>query len=109
MVFDELYFPYDSEKNVFGNKWCGPKKYSHGQDILIAEYPKASEDGQPVNVYCNAMPARFYTLKVKESNNSIGEPRASFEVSTGSSQVELAASIAEAISEGMLGFVPTIP
>ncbi len=108
-IFDELYYPSNDEKTTFGNKWCGPEKYPHGQEMLIAEYPKTSNDGQTVSIYCNAMPARFYILKVKSGFNSIAIPQKPFEVSTGSGREKLADSIAKAIAEGMLGFEPTSP
>lgn len=63
--FSFLNAPYADEIAAFGPHWCGPKEYEHGEDALVALYTSSDDsDGQSVEVYCCAMPARFYTLKV---------------------------------------------
>lgn len=106
--FDFLYDSREDAKTAFGVHWCGPSKFEHGEDALVAKYDKhpPDGDGQSVEVYCCALPARFYRLRVLAGPNSIGEVRPGFSVGTGSSQEELAASIAKAIADGMLGFHP---
>ena len=111
-MFDDLYIPYPEEKEVFGDKWCGPAKYPKRDSVLIAKYPKTPEDGdgQPVEVYGSAAgPARFYTAKVLPWANSAGEMKDGFEVSTGSGNemAKLIKRIAIAISEGMIDFSPS--
>ena len=108
-MFNEIDRPYDSELKAFGANWCGPEHYPHGEDVLVARYPKETDDdgkgdGQSVDVYCCAMPARFYILKVKSEPNSIGDNQDAFEVRTGSSEAKTAAIIAEKVASGMLGF-----
>jgi hypothetical protein len=107
-MIDSMYVPYDRERRAFGNKWCGPDKYESWVETLVARYEKdpLDGDGQTVEVYCTAAPARFYRLKVLPSPDSINNQQAGFEITTGSGAGELAASIAEAISQGMLGFKP---
>lgn len=100
--FDSLYVPYPSEIAVFGQHWCGPVKYEHMKNVLVAKYQKESRDGQTVHVYCCAAPARFYILKVKAGKNSVGRRQKAWELGTGSSADTMAAQIAEAISGGML-------
>lgn len=106
--FDFLYDSREDAKTAFRDHWCGPEKFEHGKDTLVAKYDKHPEDGdgQAVEVYCCAMPARFYRLRILAGPNSIGEVRPGFSVGTGSGQERLAAAIAKAISEGMLGFYP---
>ncbi len=106
MSFEQLYFVRQEHIEIFGEYWCGPGKLEHGEDVLIARYPKDNGDGQSVDIYCCAMPARFYILKVLADVNSVDESQVAYEVSTGSSQAGLAALIAKAISGGMLGFKP---
>lgn len=105
--FGSLYTPYQHEREAFGDNWCGPNSYQHMQDVLCASY-KAEDggDGQDVDVYCCAMPARFYTIVGKPGKNSCGDPAPGWEFGTGSSGSRLAADIAKAASEGMLGFHP---
>jgi len=104
-----LYVPYEDEIQAFGENWCGPKTYQHGVEALVAEYPKQEGgDGQSTKVYCTALPARFYTIKVESEPNSIGLPQAAYQVSTGSSWSLQAALIAEAIADGMLKFEPSV-
>lgn len=102
----DLFSVRDYEREAFLGHWCGPDELPYGEDVLIATYPKdpPDGDGQSVNVYCCALPARFYTLKVEAGQNSVEEPKDNYEVSTGSGQHLLAADIAEAISTGLLTF-----
>lgn len=102
-----LYKAYDDERTVFGSHWCGQEELPHGEDVLVAKYPKDKDgDGQSVDVYCCAMPARFYRLVVASEPNSIGDDQEGFQITTGSSCHELAAKLAEAIAGGMVGFAP---
>ena len=97
--------PYVEEKEAFGSHWCGPHKYEHATEVLVARYESESHcDGQTVEVFCTPMPARFYTVKAQNDVSSVGRPYALWECGTGSGQAELAANIAEAVSTGMLGF-----
>jgi hypothetical protein len=103
--FEELYKPYDSEKQAFRENWIGPEAYKHMEEALIAKY-EPRPDGQPVEVYCTACPARFYTLKVAPYPNSLGKPEKGYEITTGSSMAKFAAELAGLIANGMIGFRP---
>ena len=94
-------------KDFWGDKWCGPAVLPHAAEVLIARFPKDPDDGdgQEVEVYCSAYPARFYRLNVLPGPNSIGERHIGYGLSTGSSEHELAHRMAVAISQGMLGLV----
>ena len=106
-MFEMLYLPSEYDKQVFGNHWClldnAPLK--HGVKTLIALYEKNPKDGdgQHVEVYCTALLATFYTVKVLDGINSSNQSRCGYSLSTGSSMAQLAADLAEAISEGMVG------
>ena len=103
VLFDFMYKPYGTEKAAFGDAWCGPHRYQHGVPSLVAKYDAGrGGDGQSVEVYGIALPARFYTIKVLGGVNSVGETLPPWELGTGSSEAELAASIALAVSTGML-------
>lgn len=106
-MFDTLLTPYDSELLAFGSNWRGPRQYELHREALVAVYRSADDDdGQTVEVYCTAMPARFYTIRALAGLNSVGDAKEPWEFRTGSSQAQLAADIAKAASEGMLGFHP---
>jgi len=101
---DPLYSCYnarDCDRALFGANWCGPARFEHMVDTLIARY-EAKGDGQPVEVYCEACPARFYTVKALPGVNSVGEPVKPWTATTGSGMAELAAALAKAASEGMI-------
>ena len=102
---DELNVPYDEELTAFNRQWCGPDKYETHKETLVARY-EAQGDGQPVEIYCTAMPARFYTLKALAGKDSVGEPIAPFEFGTGSGieMARLVAQMGKAIAAGMLGW-----
>lgn len=105
--FDNLLAPaylVRNEKAVFGDRWVFEgAAFEHGKETLIAQYPKPEPgDGQPVDVYCTAMPARFYRIAALASEDSVGEPKPAFSMSTGSGMEELSHAIAEAIESGML-------
>jgi hypothetical protein len=101
--FDELDTPYPEEVAAFGKRWRYSGTYPHGEDVLVAFYPKEiGGDGQDVEVYCSAWPARFYMVKALEGVNSIGKALPEWTLGTGSSMADTAALLAEKISEGML-------
>ncbi len=104
-MLDELLAPYDEEIAAFNRNWIGPAKYESHKETLVARYD-AEGDGQPVEIYCTAMPARFYTLKALAGKNSIGKLIAPFEFMTGSGgeAAKLIAQMGKAIASGMLGF-----
>ena len=107
-MFDTLYVPYRDEVRAFGSNWCGPEKYEGCTRTLIARYvSEYGSDGQTAEVFCYAVPARFYQIHVLAGENSVGEPTAAYEVRFGSSKSELVAEIAQAIAEEMIGFYPT--
>ena len=103
-MFENTYPPYDHERAIFGDAWCGPELYEHGKECLVARYLSEDDsDGQSVEIYCTPMPARFYTIRALEGPNSIGEIQPGFEFETGSSMAQLAADIGQAVADGMLG------
>lgn len=105
-----LYRVTNEDEAIFGANWCGPKRYDHGVETLVARYEKEEGgDGQTAEVYCSAFPATFYRVKVLAGSDSIGQPKAAYEVGTGSGfhMAEVAAQIAEHIAGGMLGFHPS--
>lgn len=109
-MLDSLLKPYDDELQAFGGNWCGPAAYELHTETLVARYESGDhDDGQTVEVYCTAMPARFYTILALPGVNSVGESIDPWEFVTGSSQETLAANIARAASEGLLGFRPRVP
>ena len=77
----------------------------YGQETLLKHFDKspADGDGQPVDVFVTAMPAKFYTIKAYASKNSGGDPVLPFTFGTGSGMEKLALAIAKAASEGMIG------
>ena len=91
-MFDELYGVRTSERTMFGQHWCGPDRFPHGEKVLVARYLAVPEgDGSSVDVYVEAMPARFYTVRA-----------GGFELTFGSGQGELAAKVAKMLATGML-------
>ena len=106
-MFESMYEPYPTELEAFGDHWCGPDKYPHWGDTLVATY-EGTGDGQTVEVYCTAGPARFYTLRIRAGKDSVGAPQKPWQLGTGSGEEKLAADIAKAISEGGLGLDQTL-
>lgn len=102
-IFDSLYYPDERDRVVFGDRYCPPEKFSHGDWHKVAVYEKGEGgDGQTVEIDESRLPARFFRIRGLPSQNSIGEPVPGFEVTTGSSMEKLAHEIALAASEGML-------
>lgn len=105
-MLNELYIRDEEDVAPFGNNWIGPDKFEEHRETLVARYEKTCDDGQTVEVYCTAAPARFYTVKALAGGNALGGgPKAAFELGTGSghAMAVLAAAMAEAIAGGMLG------
>lgn len=88
--------------SFWGDAWCGPAVLPHWQETLIAKFT-GTGDGQDVEVYCTAAPARFYRINIIPGSNSIGEPMEGHVLTTGTGQEDLVKAIAIAYSEGMLG------
>ena len=105
-LFGKLYDLSIDEVAPFGFNYIpSNKRYVYGEWRLIAQYPSLPEsDGQSVDVYCCAMPARFYRLIVKKEPNSTGDIKEAYRVKTGSGAHKLTAKLAKAISWGMLSF-----
>ncbi len=95
----------DYEMAAFGPQWCGPDRYAHWEKTLVARYPKDTEegDGQPCEVYCTAAPARFYTIKVLQADDSMGKSQSPWALAFGSGSHDLVATMAKAIAQGMVG------
>lgn len=107
MNIDFLYETAHAERETFGDKFCGPEILPHMQGVKVAFYEVAAESGgQSCEVYCEAWPARFYTIKVLQGVDSFGQTMSAFSVGTGSGQQSLVVAMAEAISSGMLTFEP---
>lgn len=107
-LFDSLYDVRDDDREPFGENWCGPDdQLPHMENVLVATYESGEDsDGNDVEVYQCAMPARFWTIVAKDGVNTVGETNVGFRLSTGSGGREMAEYIhktAELISEGMLG------
>lgn len=108
--FDHMYEPYHSERAAFGDHWVfGGKRYAHATEHMVAFFRKSGGDGQSAEVFCTAMPARFYRVAAMVSVDSVGEEKSAFSMSTGSGCARLAADVASAIADGMLSLdaVPT--
>ncbi len=107
-MFDSLYTPYAEERKAFGSHWCGPDRYEYGDWTLCAQYAKdpADGDGQNVDVYCSACPARFYKIVARPTPNSCNEPQEGFILRFGTGSERLVAQIAHEIARGMIDARP---
>lgn len=109
-MFEALYEVRDDDREPFGDKWIGPEKFAHFDDHLIAIYTSdEGSDGQSVQVYASAAPARFWSIVAMEDRSSVGTVLPGYRVGTGSGGREMAeyvAKTAEMIATGMLGFHP---
>lgn len=102
-ILAPLYIVTADERQPFGERWSGPKKFQPWLKTLIATYEKRLDsDGQTVEVYGLAAPARFYELQVLAGEDSCHRPLDPWNLATGSGMAQLAANLAQAISEGML-------
>jgi hypothetical protein len=108
--FNFLYSGLEArEKSILGNlHYVGPSQFNHGEWHTIAKIEKDPEDGdgQSVEIQECRMPARFFRLNVLAGNDSMGDPKAGYEVTTGSGYKVglLVVSLAKQISKGMIGF-----
>ncbi|MBN1321154.1 MAG: hypothetical protein JXA87_09975 [Thermoleophilia bacterium] len=102
-MFEEAYNQRPHDRQPFGEHWVHDGGFPHGVETLVARYERTSGDGQTTEVFVTAMPARFYTIKVRESETTEGRALPAWALSTGSGRHDLAARIAEAIAAGMLG------
>jgi hypothetical protein len=95
MGLDSLYNVKPHERAFWGDHWVGPEKYVHGQEALIAEFPKTHEDGFTVRIFAIAMPARFYKI--------VGEDGTRLQTGSGDENAYHATTIAKLIAAGNLG------
>ena len=99
-AFDSLYAAGTQTRQAFSPAWCGPERFEHGVETLVAIFP-GEPDGQDVSVYCTAMPAAFFKIVVFPVPDKLG-----YELTTGSGYMRLTGEIARAIAQGMLCFGP---
>ena len=92
-----LYRVDRAERAIFGDAWCGPAQFEYGTQTLVARYKRDQEEGYDIEVLCTAMPARAYTIVAAPTDVSGG-----FIITTGNHMAELVATMAKAISGGML-------
>lgn len=108
MITDSLYYADKRDAAIFGNDYCGPEAFKHGEWHLVARFAKdpADSDGQVAEVYECRLPARFFKLIALPDTNSVGEPVEGFSLSTGSGDEMgvLMRSLAKAVSAGMVGY-----
>ena len=79
-----FYDVYHDEAAPFGDNWCGPNKFQHGQDTLVAVFKAEKDsDGQDCEVYCIAMSARFYAVRTLPGTDSTGDKKSGFVLTTG--------------------------
>jgi hypothetical protein len=71
----------------------------HSVPTIAASYTAQNSDGQDVEVWVTATPARFYRIDVAPRCDKPG-----YTITTGSGCTDLVRQIAEAIADGMLGF-----
>jgi len=83
------------ETREWGSLWCGPDELKHGEATLIARLVAESDDGYDVEVFCTAMPARFYAIHAIRG----GQRRV---LETGSGMAEYARATAFHLARGML-------
>jgi len=106
---DCLYEVRDDERELFGPHWCGPVTgFKYGENVRVARYDSTDDsDGQSAEVWCSALPARCYEVRVFPGVDSSGRDKPAWPVvlSTGSGRemAELCDKIAIAIATGMLG------
>ena len=93
---EELYRVSHHETREWGSLWCGPEGLRHGEPTLIAKLVAESDDGYDVEVFCTAMPARFYRI---DAISSDGKRRC---LETGSGMAEYARATAFHLARGML-------
>jgi len=96
------YVVNEEEAEVFGQAWCGPKKFKHDESVLIAKYSEIDNDGREVEVYCVARPERFYLVKAMRGKTLSGRDLPYFSLRTGEVNPESAAWLAIMINSGML-------
>lgn len=98
-------FLYETEtlKDIMGSHYCGPDVLPHDEEVRVAKLDDDPEsDGYGVEIYCTACPAQFFTIKILDSTNSIGEERGGFALTTGSGMAELSYQIALSVNQGMI-------
>ena len=104
-IYDPLNHLYttDDLKKELGSNFCGPGSLPHGEATLIALFPKDSaNNGHEVQLYCCAMPAEFFTIKVLNAKSVTGEERSGFSLVTGSGERNWAVTTSKMLNAGML-------
>lgn len=84
-----------SDREDWGEFFCGPEQLENGKETLIAAFPRTGADGHDVEVYVDALPARFYSVRVLG-----GSIR--FSTGSGHEMAELARQVAQEIASGMV-------
>lgn len=99
-IFGSLYLPSEEDAEGFKGAYKPPKGFKHGKWHRVATYRKENPRGSGEDAFvleCR-MPARFFKVKVAPRCGKV------YYLQTGSGEemAKLAASLAKAISQGML-------
>jgi hypothetical protein len=108
-MFDNLYYPDDRDRAIFGESYDPPEKFTHGGWHQVVGIPKEypDSDGQAVAIDECRMPTRFFRLRMLPGVNSIGVPyRTDITLSTGSGDDmgRILFELGKQIAAGMIGF-----
>jgi hypothetical protein len=104
--FHSLYDLSERDIEIFGDHLVDKHIHlEHAKETLIAKYPKqpSDGDGQDVEVYSVAFPAKLYIIKALKGVTSVNRNKRGFSLETSFGESKLSSKIAEAISTGMLG------
>jgi hypothetical protein len=86
--FASSYIVRDYERRSFGKAWVGPDSFPHGDWTLVAQYTAKNPDGKDASVHCSALPVRSYSVRTTTGSLVLSDV------------ADLAATLAEAISDG---------
>lgn len=95
------------EAKAFGSHWCFRDEFfEYAKETLVATYENETGEGHPVEVYCTAMPTRFYRIDAGITRDANGWPVDGFSISTGGGMAALTHQVAIAITRGLLTVEP---
>lgn len=98
-------YELESLREKFGKHFCSTLiDAPHGEQTLIARFPRTTDDGHDVRVYATVTPAIFYTIVAEETFNDLGQPRKGFTINTGSGMTDWVIETSTQIAGGMIGF-----
>jgi hypothetical protein len=100
MPIERFYQPQARDGSIFGRDYTPPSQFTHAAWHVVVMLPKTSTDGLDIEIEECRMPARFFRLRARQTDET---PAVTIHTGSGDEIGALLYRIAQQMAAGMLG------